>query len=64
MKKIDEIKKGLKQCRGLCGRSCPYHNDADDYECQTLLAGDAIALIEQLEAQLAKRDNLIDVLED
>ena len=49
MKKSDEIKNGLNQCRGLCGVSCPYHNDADDYECQTLLAGDAIALIEQLE---------------
>lgn len=72
----DEIKKGLECCQlafGFreCGRRCPYYRDSC---CGALLAADALALIQQLEAQnaelleeveqlKAERDTLISDLE-
>ncbi len=65
MKKPEEIKKALKLCSELCGKNCPYHGDKEDYECQALLADDALVLIKRLEAQLARHENLIvDVLKE
>ena len=67
MKKPEEIKKGLKCCyeTDSCYGKCPYDNPQSDIcECTSTLAKDAVAYIEQLEAQLAKQNNLIDVLEE
>ena len=64
MKKTEEIKKGLRICAVGCNQDCPYIGCTEDYSCQEVIVSDALAYIEQLEAQLAKRDNLIDVLED
>ena len=64
MKKTEEIKKALMICTAGCGDDCPYYGDCEDYSCQEVLVSDALNHIEQLEAQLAKRDKLIDVLED
>ena len=64
VRKSDEIKKGLRICTVGCNKDCPYMCCSEDYSCQEVIVSDALALIEQLEAQLAKRDNLIDVLED
>lgn len=53
MKTPEEIKKGLECCtdkRGACGE-CPYPLA---YSCQTNLKRDALALIQQLEAEKAK----------
>lgn len=62
MKKTEEIKEGLRICtqEDHCD-GCPY--EKIDF-CETYLERDALACIEQLEAQLAKRDNLIDVLRE
>ena len=64
MKKPEEIKNGLHCCRfTVCTDclNCPYY---DDECCKYRLKKDALACIEQLEAQLAKKNNLIDVLEE
>ena len=55
----DEIKKGLECCMGdpedyHCDR-CPYQTeDCDDETCMLLLTDDALALIQQLEAQVPR----------
>ena len=55
----DETKKGLECCsKGLtwdetCGTGCPYEGMGYG-ECSTALSADAIALIQQLEAQVPK----------
>ena len=66
MKKPEEIKFALVQCAyNACGgKGCPYSKDAEDYSCQGILIADALALIMKLEHQLAKKNNLIDVLEE
>lgn len=54
MKTPDEIKKGLKHCAGLepC-MNCPYSELSDRvYTCETELFKDALAYIQQLEAEL------------
>lgn len=71
MKTPEEIKKALECCiRGdnatldKCGSVCPYYIE-NHFLCGiTNMMKDALAYIEQLEEQLANRDNLIDVLED
>lgn len=70
MKTPDETKKGLECCLGDCHNyhceECPYRNpDTVDYDgCPDNgreLAEDALALIQQLEAE---RDALIDAVKD
>lgn len=62
MRESEEIKKALMMCAVGCNKDCPYHEVSEDYACQELLIADASALIEQLEEQLAKRDNLLAVM--
>lgn len=65
MRKSEEIKKGLGCCSTCysCGSTCPYDGPGDDVsECTTNLSKDALAYIEQLEEQIAKRDNLLAVM--
>ena len=64
MRRPDETKKGLECCQlafGFreCGSRCPYYKDSC---CGALLAADALALIQKLEAQnaeLRKRQNAL-----
>lgn len=58
MKMPDEIKKGLSVCMGYaeCCAICPYYHDK---ECQRDIKTDALAYIQQLEAERdALRDGL------
>lgn len=58
----DEIKKGLECCAASyadCHRECPYKPDCDG----TQILKDAIAYIQQLEAQNAEKDARIQQLE-
>lgn len=55
MKTPDEIKKGLECCsmypdRVECMRSCPY--ESEGLHCIPMLASDALAYIQQLEAKV------------
>lgn len=60
MKKPEEIKKGLECCRNMwvddhwknCDSSCPYQ--AEQSYCKNALHKDALALIQQLEAQVPR----------
>ena len=57
MRTPEEIKKGLEccACENMCRRYCPYDNDDDDiYGCTSDLSRDALAHIQQLEAELAQ----------
>ena len=57
MKTPEEIKKGLEccACGNMCRGYCPYDGGGDGiYGCTSELSRDAIALIHQLEAKLAK----------
>ena len=67
MKTPKAIKRGLKYCKtGMtceCSK-CPYAGYRDIIVCTSNLTKDALAYIEQLEEQLAKQNNMIDVLED
>lgn len=61
MKTPDEIKKGLDECTRLGGcAACPYFFDNTMVRCTPKLAADALAYIQQLEAELeqvkAERD--------
>lgn len=48
----DEIKKGLECCHEMCSRgNCPYREDP---ECTISARKDALALIQQLEAQVPR----------
>lgn len=69
MKMPEEIKKALKACNKEpislrnCAAECPYH--VGTYSCLWDLRKDSLALIEQLEAQIARQENLIvDVLKE
>lgn len=60
MRSPNEIKKGLECCQlafGFreCGSRCPYYRDSS---CGALLAADALALIQQLEARAHQLDLL------
>lgn len=51
MKTPDEIRKGLKYCsRGDCERGCPYW-DNDGIGCANNLCADALAYMQQMDAQ-------------
>lgn len=60
MKKPEEIKKGLECCRNVwvddhwknCDSLCPYQ--AEQNYCKNVLHHDALALIQQLEAQVPR----------
>ena len=53
MKKPDEIKDGMEWCSGnACSDDCPYYHTAP--ECSANLCKDALAYIQQLEAQVPK----------
>ncbi len=55
MKSPDEIKKGLEICIGTCRgdkTACPYRMDFD--LCLDIMHSDALALIQQLEAENAE----------
>lgn len=57
MKKPDEIKKGLNACKrdGDCDRgNCPYHSMGGGTKCIPAMSADALAYIQQLEAELQK----------
>jgi hypothetical protein len=65
----DEIKKGLRWCGGIaqiikgCSGGCPYY--VDDSGCASEdMHADALALIQQLQAENAKKDARIQQLED
>lgn len=54
MKTPEEIKKGLEICGGYDCRGCPYDGTTFDnelYKCDNELYNDALAYIQQLEAQ-------------
>lgn len=57
----DEIKKGLECCLLSCSGKCPY---SDQLDCSDKMSKDALALIQQLEAQNAEQAERIRVLED
>ena len=59
----DEIKKGLRIHRNGCKRECPYWDNCsiDDH---SEIASDALAYIQQLEADNAKKDETIQMLQD
>lgn len=56
MKTPDEIKKGLECCTNdaiLCSEKCPYYNPlSNGVDCAGKMHTDALALIQQLEADL------------
>lgn len=62
MRKSEEIKKALTMCAVGCNKVCPYHEATEDYDCQEILISDALALVNQMEEQIAKRDNLMAVM--
>ena len=59
----DEIKKGLECCCDLMGVMCPYCPYAEDGDasetCKEEMAGDALALIQQLQDQNASLQSLM-----
>ena len=59
----DEIKKGLECCSisyADCNSECPYKRDCDGSQ----ILKDALALIQQLQAENAKKDETIQMLQD
>ncbi len=52
MKTPDEIKKGLNHCSEDGCKQCPYKDDCDMADGFSVLAGDANAYIQQLEARI------------
>ena len=60
MKKPEDIKKGLRWCGGIaqiikgCSGGCPYYVSNDDGCQQEDLTADALAYIQQLEAQVPR----------
>ena len=53
MKTPEEIKKGMEWCSGnACSDDCPYYHTAP--ECSANMCRDALAYIQQLEAQVPK----------
>lgn len=53
VKRPDEIKRGLDECTRLGGcAACPYFVDHTMAQCTPKLAADALAYIQQLEAQV------------
>ena len=66
MKSPDEIKKGLECCVDgfSCRTTCPYTTPFFNIEkCTQALAADALALIQQLQAENAEKDTRIHQLE-
>ena len=65
MKTPDEIKNGLLQCDGddesIDCDGCPY---SGEFNCIIRMTGDALVLIQQLEADNAKKDETIQMLQD
>ena len=62
MKSPDEIKKGLECCAASyadCHKECPYKRDCDGSQ----ILKDALALIQQLQAENAEKDARIRQLE-
>jgi hypothetical protein len=63
MKSPDETKKGLECCSisyADCNNECPYKSDCDGSQ----ILKDALALIQQLQAENAKKDETIQMLQD
>ena len=66
MKTPEEIKKGLELCVNvnsynyLCDE-CPYEKEEE--WCESMMAADALALIQRLEADNAKKDETIQMLQ-
>lgn len=54
MKTPEEIKKGLEHCEKEMCKKCPYEADCNMEDAFTGLSFDALALIQQLEAQSAE----------
>ncbi len=54
MKTSEEIKKGLEHCEKEMCKKCPYEADCNMEDAFTVLSFDAIALIQQLEAENAE----------
>ena len=63
MKSVDEIKKGLKEHAEDCCSACPYWDDCNAEDAMVQLAADALALIQQLEAQNAELLEEVEQLE-
>lgn len=57
-RKPEEIKKGLRHCSEDGCKGCNYKEDCDMADGFSVLAFDAFALIQQLEAQVAKDINV------
>lgn len=64
MKKPDVIKKGLEHCSEDGCKKCPYEDDCNMADGFSVLAADALALIQQLEAENAQKDRCIENLTD
>lgn len=63
MKTPEEIKKGLENCTRLGGCvSCPYFVDNTMAQCTPVMAADALAYIQQLEAKLAEYEKPLEPL--
>lgn len=64
MRSPDEIKKGLECCITDNCKECPYYPLYEVFGCKLARAKDALALIQQLQAENAEKDETIQMLKD